>query len=146
MLEGFIYEHVLREWLSIDTGFEPIKWGQDFSWSNLMGAMKGGNLSVPVIVLASLVIGLYEELIVLGFVVRFMEKRGDTHWVTQAVIASTFIRVSYHTYQGVEWLLSHMIMGLLFVLCYLHWRNLAPFILVHALVDTAAFMAVWKGW
>lgn len=145
-VEGIVYEHILREWFSFNTGFDPIQWGRDFTWRNYFGVMEGGQLSLPVIIFASLVIGLYEEVIVLGFVIAFVEKRGGKDWFKTAILLSTLIRVSYHTYQGQEWLFSHILMGLVFAACYVRWRNLLPFVLVHALIDIFVFLSVWKGW
>ena len=96
--------------------------------------------SILVLLLFSIVNPIFEELIVVGYVVTLLEqKRG----LAVAVIASTMIRLSYHTYQGTVGLVYIGLMGLIFAVYYCKRRGLWPLFLAHGLMD---FVGLYFRW
>lgn len=81
----------------------------------------------------------YEEGIVVGYVMHFVGSRHGTVW---AIIASAGIRLVYHLYQGNYAFLSIGPMGILFSLFYWRYRNLWPLIVAHTLLN-APFVLLW---
>lgn len=80
----------------------------------------------------SLVAGIVEEIVVLGYLVRRMEQRG---WgATAVVVAAVAVRVSYHLYYG-PGVLPIALWALATVLLYRRVRRLFPFIACHVLWD-----------
>jgi uncharacterized protein len=85
-------------------------------------------------VVAGVVAGIVEEIVVLGFLVRRLEQLGlRPAWV---VIIAVLVRVSYHLYYG--WgAVTIALWALVSVLVYLRIRRLLPFILCHIAWDVA---------
>jgi uncharacterized membrane protein (UPF0136 family) len=85
-------------------------------------------------VVAGLVAGIVEEIVVLGFLVRRLEQLGlPPAWV---VTIAVLVRVSYHLYYG--WgAVPIALWALVSVLAYLRIRRLLPFILCHIAWDVA---------
>jgi len=74
----------------------------------------------------------YEELIVRGFLMTELSQLTN---VTIAVLASTVIQASYHTYQGSTNLVQLVPTFLLFSIYYTRTRRLFPLIVAHTLMD-----------
>jgi len=72
----------------------------------------------------------YEEVFLVGYVLKALQKYG----AFLAISTSVLIRLSYHTYQGVE-AVHIAILGTLFACAYWHQRELWPLIFAHALLD-----------
>lgn len=93
--------------------------------------------SVAVALIASTVNPVFEEGLVVGYVVKALEGRQGAPF---AVGASVLIRLLYHTYQGPIIAASILPLGLLFALAYWRWRALWPLILAHGLFDFIGLM------
>jgi len=94
------------------------------------------NTTIPAIIAISIVNPVFEETIVVGYIVKSLEKS-----LAPAVIIglSVLIRLSYHVYQGPIILVSILPMGLLFAWLYWKTRRLWPLILAHAVLDFTSF-------
>lgn len=92
--------------------------------SNLFGYINAWLL------LFALLNGFFEEFFFMGLTFAVNAK----HQII-AIIASVFIRFSFHLYQGLASALGIACMGLLFILVRRKFTSLVPFILVHALFD-----------
>jgi membrane protease YdiL (CAAX protease family) len=115
---------------------------------------------------ASLVAGVLEEIVVLGYLVRRLEQRG---WAVPVVVAvAVAVRVSYHLYYG-PGVVPIVLWATASVLLYLKLRRLLPFIVCHVAWDiqvtvgvhanssglafsglffllSIALTAVWRNW
>lgn len=92
---------------------------------------------IPVLVLSAIQNAVLEEVIVLGYLTRRLDRLG---WHPVAAgAASAVLRGSYHLYQGVGGLLGNAAMGAIFAYLYRRFGRLAPYIIAHALIDIVAF-------
>ncbi len=93
-------------------------------------------VSLPVVLLAAVVNGSYEEVLLLGFLLRGLRGWG----LATALGAMLLVRVLYHTYQGplgATWMLA---LGLLFGLAYLRSGRLWAPVCAHIVLDVAPFL------
>jgi membrane protease YdiL (CAAX protease family) len=93
------------------------------------------HLSIPVLLLFSLINGVFEEIVEVGYFVQSLQRYGV--WTT--VLASAFFRAFLHSYQGIPALLIILPFGLVFGLVYWKWRRLWPLFVAHVLFDLWAF-------
>lgn len=93
----------------------------------------------------SVVNGAFEEIFVLGYVIRFFERQGFAGWQNVGVAASTLIRLLYHTYQGPVFATGIALMGACYALLYLRVRNLWVFAWAHMLLDFFALLPAAEG-
>ncbi len=84
------------------------------------------------IVLVSILNPIYEELLVLGYV---MQKLRSNKYIYLGLAVSIFIRVAYHVYQGPMALIFIFPVGLVFGVWYFYQERLWPVILVHMAMD-----------
>lgn len=86
----------------------------------------------PMTIAYGLLNGFYEEFFFLGLITSVKEEKKY-----YALIFSTFVRISFHTYQGITWALTiGVIFGLFYYFMYKKVvKNLLPFFLMHALTD-----------
>ncbi|MED5619757.1 CPBP family intramembrane glutamic endopeptidase [Ideonella sp. BN130291] len=91
--------------------------------------------SLTMIVLASMVNGLYEETFLVGYLVRGFSGLG----ASLALGISLLVRLLYHVYQGPIGALSVVVFGLVVSLFYWRTRLLWPVVVAHALQDVIAF-------
>ena len=86
----------------------------------------------PMVIAYALLNGFYEEFFFLGLLTSVKEKH--KWW---ALLYSTIIRISFHTYQGLVWaLVIGVVYGLFYYFLYKYKvKNLLPFFLMHALAD-----------
>ena len=95
-------------------------------------------LSVPLVIAASIVNPIFEELFVSGYVISALrERRG--FWT--AVNASIAIRLSYHLYQGPIGVINIIPLGFIFALWYGRTGRLWPLIVAHAIFDVVGLLA-----
>ncbi len=100
-------------------------------------AITKGNASLGLIVLVSLFNPLFEEMLVVGYLIPAIEKLKN---LTIAINTSVAIRLLYHLYQGPIAAVFIVPMGLIFAYWYAHKRNLWPLIVAHAIGDFVGFM------
>jgi uncharacterized protein len=79
---------------------------------------------------------LFEELIVVAYVMEALKLRYGTG---VAIHASVAIRMLYHLYQGPYAILWYGAYGLLAAHAYVRWQRLWPLVVAHALHDCVAF-------
>lgn len=84
------------------------------------------------ILLVSALNPLFEELLVLGYVVQAMRKKFG---ITTAFNVSLALRILYHLYQGPLAVIPIAVMALVFTLVYVKMGRLWPVIVSHALLD-----------
>jgi membrane protease YdiL (CAAX protease family) len=90
----------------------------------------------------SLVAGVVEEIVVLGYLVRRLEQLGLRP--TAVVAIALLVRISYHVYYG--WgVLPIAAWALASLLVYRRYRRLGPFIAVHVLWDLALILVPFFG-
>ena len=95
-------------------------------------ATAAGTLSLSTIILVSTVNPVFEEVLVVGYVMTVIQRRHG-RWL--AINISTLIRLAYHLYQGPAAIISIIPMGLLFGYYYARTGKLWPLILAHAFMD-----------
>ncbi|MFI9202735.1 CPBP family intramembrane glutamic endopeptidase [Streptomyces sp. NPDC053048] len=110
----------------------------------------GGNLTVvpenlpevwwklPVLIASAAQNAVLEEVVVVGYLLRRLDRLGWTP--AAALAASAALRGSYHLYQGIGGLIGNMVMGVVFVLLYRRWGRVGPLVAAHALIDIVAFV------
>jgi membrane protease YdiL (CAAX protease family) len=92
--------------------------------------------SLDVVVPMALINGTFEEVFLLGFLLRGL--RG--HGLSFALGISLLVRVLYHLYQGPIGALSVLGIGLAFSLYYIRFAQLWPPVFAHVLFDIVAFV------
>ncbi len=94
--------------------------------------------AVPVLILAAAQNALLEEVVGVGYLLTRLEQLG---WrAATAVGASAVLRGTYHLYQGFGGFVGNAIMGVIFGVCYLRFRRVAPLVVAHTLLDVVAFV------
>jgi len=94
--------------------------------------------TVPVLILWALRAGIGEEVIVVGYLFDRLKSLGWTPWVI--ITAAAILRGTYHLYQGFGGFVGNIAMGLVFGALYAWQRRLAPLVIAHVIIDTAAFV------
>jgi CAAX protease family protein len=97
-------------------------------------SMTARGLSMGTVVLVSIINPIFEETLVVGYVVRATSSHGSIF----AVTISALLRLLYHTYQGPIAAVSILPIGLIFAAVYIRFRELWPLIVAHALMDLIA--------
>jgi membrane protease YdiL (CAAX protease family) len=145
-------------------GVDASQPGQDAAWGALLAAVIGGaglglyliafhagvELNVvaenlpdvwwrfPVLVLSAAQNGIYEEVIVVGYLLSRLDKLGvKPGW---AIAISATIRGSYHLYQGIGAFFGNAAMGVIFGLFYRRYGRVMPLIIAHTLIDAVTFV------
>jgi len=90
-----------------------------------------GGVSLGSVVLFAMVNGAFEEIFLLGVLVRGLRAYG----LSVAVGAPLLVRVMYHLYQGPLGVVWILVFGLTFTLFYLRSKQLWPVVLAHTLWD-----------
>ncbi|MFJ2821488.1 CPBP family intramembrane glutamic endopeptidase [Streptomyces toxytricini] len=91
----------------------------------------------PVLILSAVQNAVVEEVIVLAYLLRRLDRLGWSPW--GALAASSVLRGSYHLYQGIGGFIGNMVMGAVFVLLYRRWGRVGPLVVAHSLLDIVAF-------
>ena len=92
------------------------------------------------LVAGSILAGVVEEFVVLGYLSHRLEQRGWTGLPLLAVLVA--VRLSYHVYYG--WAVLELApWAILSVILYRRRRRLLPFVLAHALWDTQSFSSAY---
>ncbi|MFA3878833.1 CPBP family intramembrane glutamic endopeptidase [Streptomyces sp. MMCC 100] len=92
----------------------------------------------PVLILSAVQNSVLEEVIVVGYLLRRLDRLG---WGAGASLAaSSVLRGSYHLYQGIGGFVGNMVMGVVFVYLYRRWGRVGPLVVAHSLLDIGAFV------
>lgn len=94
------------------------------------------SIDLPVAVLTSMVNGAYEELFLVGFVFKALER----HETSFIVGVSVLLRVLAHVYQGPIGATQLFFFGVLFAGGFARYRRLWPLIVAHVMCDVVALM------
>ena len=95
------------------------------------------NVSIPLAILSAAIISpFFEEILLIGYLGKWFEKYSPVIFI----LASTLLRISYHTYQGFFGIYSVAIGGIIFTLYFLKYRNLTPIILTHILFNLGYYI------
>ncbi|HWF41963.1 MAG TPA: CPBP family intramembrane glutamic endopeptidase [Acidothermaceae bacterium] len=93
---------------------------------------------IPVLLLSAAQNGIYEEVIVSGYLLHRLRQFG---WGDNKSLAtSALIRGSYHLYQGFGGGLGNAVMGLIFGRVYQRTGRTLPLIIAHTLMDATTFI------
>lgn len=94
--------------------------------------MVAHDLDLATVLAVSCLNGVFEEVLVCGYVCTALKERYG-EW--PAIHASTALRLSYHLYQGSLGVITIVPLGLLFAVAYLRGGRLWPLVLAHAEID-----------
>lgn len=97
--------------------------------------VSSASVSPPALVAAALVNGAYEEVFLLGFLLRGLRGYG----LSVALGASLLVRVLYHLYQGPLGAVSVLAFGLVISIYYVKTNALFPVVFSHVLADIIPF-------
>jgi membrane protease YdiL (CAAX protease family) len=93
---------------------------------------------VPVLLLSAAQNGIYEEVIVSGYLLHRLRQFG---WGDNKSLAtSAFLRGAYHLYQGFGGAAGNFVMGLIFGRVYQRTGRTLPLIIAHTLMDATTFI------
>jgi membrane protease YdiL (CAAX protease family) len=93
---------------------------------------------IPVLLLSAAQNGIYEEVLVSGYLLHRLKQFG---WGDNKSLAtSALIRGSYHLYQGFGGGLGNAVMGLIFGRVYQRTGRTLPLIIAHTLMDATTFI------
>jgi membrane protease YdiL (CAAX protease family) len=98
--------------------------------------MGGAPIGLPVLVLLGVINGAYEEIFLLGFLVRGLRGYG----LSVAIGVSLLVRVLYHLYQGPLGAVYVGMFGLVLSLSYVATGKLFPAVFAHAVADIVPFI------
>jgi membrane protease YdiL (CAAX protease family) len=90
-----------------------------------------GQIALPIIIISSIIMGIFEELMEVGYIIKVTEKYG----MWSAVFISALIRTVIHAYQGAAGMACVFVIGVTFGLVYWKLRQLWPLIVAHILID-----------
>ncbi|HEX8551707.1 MAG TPA: CPBP family intramembrane glutamic endopeptidase [Abditibacteriaceae bacterium] len=96
-------------------------------------------VTLPIAIIGSLVNAFYEEIFVVGYLLRALEK---SQGIAAATVFSVFVRFAYHIYQGPTAIFVVIPLGFVFAAFFVRTRNLWPLVLAHAVIDIIAFSVV----
>lgn len=93
--------------------------------------LAGAHLSWPVVVAVSLANGVYEEVFLLGYLMRGLRRYG----ASTAIGVALLVRLLYHMYQGPLGALSVTLFGIVLGLYYQRTGRLFPVVAAHVITD-----------
>jgi uncharacterized protein len=93
---------------------------------------------VPLLLLNAAQNGIYEEIIVVGYLLTRLRQLG---WAdSRALGASAVLRGTYHLYQGWGGFAGNLVMGLIFGWWFQRTRRVVPLVIAHSLLDAFSFV------
>jgi membrane protease YdiL (CAAX protease family) len=95
-------------------------------------------LSLTAIIISSIINPLFEESLVIGYILKSQTARKG---VWYAINISILIRLIYHLYQGPLVVIGIVPLGWLFAYVYARWNRLWPIVVAHGLLDFIALSA-----
>ena len=95
----------------------------------------GATITLPSLIAASIVNGLYEETFLIGYLLPALAAFGAPF----AIGITVLVRVLYHLYQGPVGAVSVIAIGLIFAVYFWHTRKLWPVVFAHMFADLAGF-------
>ena len=116
-------------WIVVEALLGPFK----NAWSDPVSV--NTSLSLTAILITSVINPIFEEGLVVGYIMKALRDRKGAWY---AINASIFIRLLYHLYQGPLVAIAIVPMGWLFAYVYVRWNRLWPLIVAHGLLDFIA--------
>jgi membrane protease YdiL (CAAX protease family) len=93
---------------------------------------------IPVLLMSAAQNGIYEEVLVSGYLLHRLKQFG---WHDNAALAtSAVLRGSYHLYQGFGGFIGNCAMGLIFGRVYQRTGRTLPLIIAHTIMDSVTFV------
>lgn len=93
---------------------------------------------IPVLLLSAAQNGIYEEVLVSGYLLHRLRQFG---WGDNVALAtSAVLRGSYHLYQGFGGFVGNCVMGLIFGRVYQRTGRTLPLIIAHTIMDAVSFV------
>jgi membrane protease YdiL (CAAX protease family) len=120
-------------------GIWPLYWvveKADLAAQPIEQMIAGASISLPWLLGLSIVNGLFEEVFLIGYLLRELERFG----VSLAIGSTILIRALCHVYQGPMGTVSAMGFGLVFALYYWRKKLLWPVVFGHILADVVGFV------
>ena len=100
------------------------------------------NVSMFSVILMLFVNSFFEEMILIGYLFKRLEK----FHVSIIILFSLLLRVSFHTYQGINEIPRILSLGLVLGLYYGRYKKLAPVILAHGIGNLFFFLNYEYKW
>jgi len=97
-----------------------------------------GQMALPIIIINSIINGIFEELMEVGYIIKVTERYG----MWSAVFISALIRTVLHFYLGAAGMACVLVIGVTFGLVYWKLRQLWPLIVAHILIDIIGFLGL----
>jgi membrane protease YdiL (CAAX protease family) len=94
--------------------------------------------TIPMLIALALRAGILEEVIAVGYLFARLRALGVSTW--GIILIQSFLRASYHLYQGFGAFAGNFVMGLIFGWIYAKTGRLAPLIIGHTVIDIVAFV------
>jgi membrane protease YdiL (CAAX protease family) len=94
--------------------------------------------TVPMLLFAAVRASLLEEVIVIGYFFNRLARLGVSSRFQ--ILLSSFLRGSYHLYQGFGGFIGNFFMGLLFGYLYQRWGRVMPLVVAHFVLDATIFV------
>jgi len=94
-------------------------------------SLLAGQIALPIDIISSIITGIFEELMEVGYIIKVTEKYGM--WT--AVFISALIRTVLHIYQGAAGMACVFVIGVTFGVVYWKLRQLWPLMVAHILID-----------
>ncbi len=94
--------------------------------------------TVPVLILSAMRAGITEEVIMIGYLFARLTDLGWGKWTI--ILGSAAVRGTYHLYQGFGSFIGNVAMGVLFGWLYTRTGRVLPFVIAHAVIDSAIFV------
>ena len=91
-----------------------------------------------VLVLSAAQNAILEEVVVVGYLLHRLRQLGWSDW--PALAASSFLRGSYHLYQGFGGFAGNLVLGFIFGRLFQRWGRVGPLIVAHTLIDAVSFV------
>lgn len=107
----------------------------DYAAQPIAQILERSHPSPTVVLIASVINGVYEETFLVGYLVRGLQRHG----ASVAVGLSVLVRLLYHVYQGPAGALSVVVFGAIVGFFYWRTRLLWPVAFAHILEDLIAF-------
>lgn len=127
LLGGGILDVCIYEAYWLKYGVNPLDYF--FTWNSNPDANLFGHINIWLLLFA-LLNGFFEEFFFMGLTFAVTAK-----YRVIAIIASVFIRFSFHVYQGLLSALGIALMGVVFIWVRQRFTSLVPFALVHSIFD-----------
>jgi len=111
----------------------------DHKAANHLATLMTGNPNVFSVVVLSFINPLYEEILLLGYLVTAIERIKN---VRIAIITSIVIRVSCHFYQGAAGAVGIFVMAVLFTYAFVRLKQLWPMIIAHGIWNLMGLLMI----